>query len=114
MSFQVRSLRRAEQSYNQLLGDIAERSKVGATDWAKSFDRALARLEESPDTFPCAAESELVEMDVRDIFFKTRRGLVCRILFTIRGRDVLVLHVRGPGQNLLRPDQLDRGSGDDP
>ncbi len=37
---------------------------------------------------------------------KTRRGLTYRILFTISGQEVLVLHVRGPGQAHVTPEDL--------
>jgi plasmid stabilization system protein ParE len=107
MKFRVKTLRRAERQYTGFLSYIAERSKAGATAWARAFDAALARLEISAGTFPLAAESDLVEMEVREILFKTRRGLVYRLLFTIRGRDVLVLHLRGPGQDLLQSNQMD-------
>jgi mRNA-degrading endonuclease RelE of RelBE toxin-antitoxin system len=38
---------------------------------------------------------------VRESLFKTRRGLIYRILFTIRENTVIILHVRAPGQDLV-------------
>ena len=65
------------------------------------YDKALARLERDADSFSLAMENDRVDFEVREIPFKTRYGRVYRVLFTIRGNDVLVLHIRGAGQDLL-------------
>jgi plasmid stabilization system protein ParE len=101
MSFAVHTLRAAERDCNRVLEHIAERSKTGAIAWAKAFDQALAYLEQTADSCPLAAENEHVEFEVREILFKTRRGLYYRALFTIREERAIILHVRGPGQDLL-------------
>src|SRR5204863_6724156 len=97
----VNILRAAERDYNEILEYIAARSKPGAEAWARAFDKALARLEESADSCPVAAETEYVDFEVREILFKTRRGLIYRVLFTIRENTVILLHVRRPGQDFL-------------
>ncbi|MCA9116906.1 MAG: hypothetical protein KDA79_17625, partial [Planctomycetaceae bacterium] len=43
---------------------------------------------------------------IQEILFRTRRGLVYRGLFTVRGQTVYLLHTRGPGQNDLSPQEL--------
>jgi plasmid stabilization system protein ParE len=101
MKFTVITLRAAERDYNALLEYIAARSKTGAEAWARAFDKALSYLEERADSCPLAAESEYVDFEVRDTLFKTRRGLIYRILFTIRENAVVILHVRGPGQDFV-------------
>ena len=106
MKFAVRIQRRARQDYEAILSYIAKRSPEGASAWARAFDRALERLEDFADTFPLAIENELVEFEVREILFKTRRGLVYRALFTIADNTVQILHVRGPGQDLLSIEEL--------
>jgi len=58
-----------------------------------------------------AVESDYVDFEVREVLFKTRRGLVYRALYTIRGDEVFVLHVRGPGQDFLSAEQLSAGDG---
>jgi toxin ParE1/3/4 len=107
MTFQVRTLQRASRAYNQILNYISKRSESGAVAWAKAYNAALVRLERAADTFPLAPEDEDVDFELREILFKTRRGRLYRALFTIRGNDVLILHVRGPGQDLLTSDDLD-------
>ena len=106
MKFRVKTLQRARRAYNQILAYIAERSPSGAIAWGSAFDAVLKHLAESADTFPLAWESEDAEVDVREALFKTRRGLTYRVLFTICGQEVLVLHVRGPGQAPVTPEDL--------
>lgn len=106
MKFTVKTLRAAERDSNIILEYIANRSKAGATAWAKAYDKALAQLEENADSFPLAAENEHVDFEVREILFKTRRGLIYRALFTIQEDTVIILHVRGPGQDIIDPLEL--------
>lgn len=108
MSFHARVLSRARREYDNCLTYIAARSKPGAVAWARAFDRMLTRIEADPEVFPLAVEDEFVEFDLREALFKTRRGLVYRALFTVVGDDVLILHVRGPGQDLLSSESITR------
>lgn len=101
MKFTVNTLRAAERDFNGILEYIAARSKAGAEAWAKAFDKALTCLEDSTDSCPLAAENEHVDFELREILFKTRRGLIYRILFTIRENTVFILHIRGPGQDFI-------------
>ncbi len=101
MKFTVVTLRAAERDFNGILDYLAARSKSGAQAWARAFDLALARLEESADKCPLAAENEYVNSQVREILFKTRRGLIYRILFTLSENTVTILHFRGPGQDYV-------------
>jgi hypothetical protein len=48
-----------------------------------------------------APENDHVDFEVREILFKTRRGLIYRTLFTIHENSAFLLHVRGPGQDFL-------------
>lgn len=104
--FRVQILKKAERDFRQILSHIAGRSKSGAAAWAKAFRNAMTRLENEADHLPLAVENDHVDFEVREVLFKTRRGLVYRALFTIRSDDVYVLHVRGPGQDFLTPEQL--------
>lgn len=101
MTFAVRILRAAERDCTEILEYIAARSKMGAEAWAGAFDNALSYLEENADTCPLAAENEHVEFEVREVLFKTRRGLIYRALFTLRDDTAVILHIRGPGQDFF-------------
>jgi hypothetical protein len=48
-----------------------------------------------------APESAEVDYPVQQFLFKTPRGRKYRILYTIVGDEVRVLHVRGPGQDVI-------------
>lgn len=100
-SFTVITLRAAQRDSDGILEYLASRSKSGAEAWARSFDKALAYLEANADSCPLAAENEYVDFEVRESLFKTRRGLIYRILFTIRENTAIILHVRGPGQDFV-------------
>jgi len=106
MTFLVKTTRRADRDYAACLNYIITRSKRGANSWAKAFDKALERLEDNADGCPLAPETDLVDDEIREISFKTRRGLPYRILFTIRGGTVFVIHVRGPGQDFMQADEI--------
>jgi plasmid stabilization system protein ParE len=114
MKYQITILRSARQDVRELLTFIMARSQRGASAWAKAYDRALARLERHADGCPVAAESEQVNAEIREVLFKTRRGLVYRILFTIRESRVFILHVRGPGQDWMKAEELHDDNLDDP
>lgn len=106
MKFTVNALRAAQRDYHEILEYIAARSKTGAVAWAKAFDKALAYLEENASSCPLAAENEYVDVEVRETLFKTRRGLIYRVLFTIRDNTVFILHVRGPGQDFIASKEI--------
>jgi len=101
MKFTVLTLRAAERDFNGMLEYIAARSAAGAEAWAKAFDKALAYVEEHADACPLAAENDHVDFEVRETLFKTRRGLIYRILFTLREDNAIILHIRGPGQDFV-------------
>ncbi|MBI1900279.1 MAG: hypothetical protein HYS13_04075 [Planctomycetia bacterium] len=55
-----------------------------------------------------APESEAIGsgQEIRQILFRTPKGRVYRMLFTIEADEVLVLQVRGPGEPPVEPDDL--------
>lgn len=107
MRFQIKVLRRADRDVDRILWWFSnqQKSPSGAATWFRSYEAALQRLSEFADSQSLSPESEYATHDVRHALFKTRRGRVYRILFTIVGDEARVLHVRGPGQNLVSVDQ---------
>lgn len=106
MSHRVVVLRRAEEELTAIALWLADRSRDGAVQWLDAFERAKDSLATDPDGGEMAPESEFVEAEIRQILFKTRSGNRYRVLYTIDGNDVRVLHVRGPGQPMVPPDEL--------
>ena len=107
MKYTVITLPQSEREFGEQYAYIAERSRSGAESWAYTFYRALKKLESHADTYAAAPENEQHPEDIRQVVFKTRSGLSYRGLFTIRGNAVYLLHVRGPGQDVMSPEEIE-------
>jgi hypothetical protein len=68
----------------------------------------VERLGMAADRLPTAQENDDVNLEVRQVLFKTKRGRAYRAVFHVEGNDVYLLRVRGPGQAPIRPDDLPR------
>lgn len=110
MKYRVKFLPRANADVRQMLRYLSERAPQGASAWLSALDRAIIRLQEGADTFSEALESDHFEVDLRQLLFKTRRGLVYRLIYTIAGDEVRILRVRGPGQAPVDPEDADSRS----
>jgi plasmid stabilization system protein ParE len=106
MTYAVVVLPEATQDADAIFEWIEFRSREGASRWYAAFLKTLESLKSNPERCGRAPEAAFVAAEIRQITFKTRRGNVYRILFLIRDGEVLVLHIRGPGQPLLTPDEL--------
>jgi plasmid stabilization system protein ParE len=99
MTRSVRVLHRAQQDVEGCYDYIAERSPPGAERWFNRFSETRDRLAIDAERRGLASESDFVDYEIREVLFKTRQGRPYRILFTIVDNEVLVLRVRGPGQD---------------
>lgn len=106
MSFRVLVTARAERDFWIWHDYIHQRSAAGAKRWVQAFDKALLALEKNPSR-GVAPESEGYDEPIREKLFKTRRGLTYRLLFVVRDETVFVIHVRGPGQDTMRDDEIE-------
>jgi plasmid stabilization system protein ParE len=106
MRYRLRVLPEAENDIDRIYIWIAGRSPEGAVSWYRRVSEIVESLREQPLSFGLAPEHDIVGREIRDVNFKTRRGRLYRILFEVREDEVLVLHVRGPGQRLLRRDEI--------
>lgn len=91
----------AEADVEAVFEYIRQRSPEGAVSWYKAFQAAAHRTVQMPDSYPLAPENTLLNRDVRNFLFKTRRGLVYRGLFVVIEDKLRILRVRGPGQPRL-------------
>ena len=105
MKFNAELLWRAERDVDHIVAWLNERSPQGAANWLQAWDETFATLELSADQYGLAPESE-GQLEIRQILFRTRKGREYRALYTIQGRDVYVMHVRAPGQDLVPPEEL--------
>ena len=106
MSYLVNELPRAEADVRGIFEWLHERAPQGARNWLAAYDEMLVRLESMAGSFAEAPESSNCEFDVRQAFFKTRRGRIYRALYFIENKDVYILRVRGPGQAFVDPEYL--------
>jgi plasmid stabilization system protein ParE len=74
---------------------IAERAPESATKWFNGLEDAIYSLEDFPQRCPVAEESKAFDVEIRQLVYGKRVGAY-RILFTIVGDAVHVLHVRRP------------------
>ena len=106
MSFDVSLTDGAMSDIRGILQWIGSRSRTGAETWYRSWRNVLQAIRDRADQFGVAPESDDHPELIRHALFKTRRGRSYRALFIIRDRNVFVLHIRGPGQDLLRSDEI--------
>lgn len=99
-------LPRAESDFGSILAYIEQRSGTGARSWRDAFESRVALLAQQPLSGGQAAEDELAEIEIREVFFKTHHGLPYRIVYTFLGDEILILRIRGPGQPPLAKDEF--------
>jgi plasmid stabilization system protein ParE len=110
MIYELLLVPKAEAEVDRIIRYLSERSPQGARAWCERWEQVLADLRNDPLTFGLAPESSAHPKEVRQVLFKTRRGRKYRALFTIVGRGVYIIEVRGPGQKLVPRDQIRRRS----
>jgi len=66
------------------------------------------KIQAAPESYAQAPESLPLSRDLRQAFFKTRRGRRYRIVFEVNEQEVIILRVRGPAQAPLRRRDLPR------
>jgi plasmid stabilization system protein ParE len=106
MSFEVILTDEAATNLRETFRWLEELSPQGAINWLNAFEEAKQRLEQSPESCGRAPENPFCERELRQILFKTRRGRLYRAIFYVQDQSVIVTHIRGPRQQLLRSDQL--------
>jgi plasmid stabilization system protein ParE len=94
------------------LGDIDqayrwyfERSPEAAEKWRRRLLDAISKLETNPRRCAVAAESTLVNVEIRELNFGRRAGGY-RILFTIQDDIVYIVHLRHSARDRIEPDDL--------
>lgn len=101
MTYSVQLTANAQRNLRQILSYLQKHSPSGAAAWYRRWLDVLHSLESVAGDCGPAAESPDHDVDLRQIVFKTRRGLPYRAIFTLRDDECLILHVRGPGQDLV-------------
>jgi plasmid stabilization system protein ParE len=106
MRFNVHLLWRAERDLDHIATWLYDRSPDGAAAWHQAWKNTVKLLEDSANGYGVAPENEDQELEIGQIMFHTRHGRNYRALYTIRGQDVFVMHIRAPGQDIVAADEL--------
>ena len=106
MTYRAGLTYRAERDLDHILAWLAERSPDGAAAWHRRWQEVIDELCRTADRCQLAPENDDHDEEIRHVIFKTRQGRKYRALFVIRGELVLVVHVRGPGQDVVPPDEM--------
>jgi len=108
MAYLVELSREAETEVLEAFVWKGERSMEQANRWYNGLMDALNSLEEHPKRCALAPEDTTFREEIRQLLYGKGRD-VYRILFTVRGVVVSILHVRHAAQKPLAPP--DEGSG---
>ena len=106
MSFTVKILPVAKADRRRIFRYIESHSPQGAESWDLAYENALYRLQENPHICGMAPESRHLDVDLRQLLFRTRSGHCYRLLFRIDDNQITIYRVRGPGQDYIGFDEL--------
>lgn len=98
MTFIVHELPKAKWDKRHIFEWPFERSPQGAAAWLDAYDQMVERLGKSADTLPIASENSDLDLEIRQLLFKTKRGRIYRAVCHVDGANVYLLRIRGPGQ----------------
>ena len=102
MTFEVVLTEQAQEDAEQAYLWIAEREPEGAQQWWIGLVDAVMSLENLPLRCPIAPENQYFEEEIR-MFLYGRRKSQFRILFTLDGQTVVVLHIRRSSRDVVQP-----------
>lgn len=94
MTYRIIVTPNADEDLRRAHRFIWEHSPLAASRWSKGARAAIKSLRRNPERCSIAAESEVFREPIHELLYgKGNRGAY-RILFTVEGRTVFVLHVR--------------------
>ena len=103
MDFRVETTASAEVELADAVAYIATRSEAMAEKWLHGFYRAADSLARFPERCSEAPESMVLDFEVRQYLYGDYR-----VLFTIAGGTVYILHIRHGARQFLTAEQIDR------
>jgi plasmid stabilization system protein ParE len=83
---------------------IHDRAPEAAREWVKGARRKIKSLAHDPERAPLAPESVAFENPIRELFYGSGNRGTYRILFTVLGQQVYVLHFRHGSMLPVEPD----------
>jgi plasmid stabilization system protein ParE len=107
MTYRVESTTQAEADIARIFAWLWDRSPDGAWRWYESFWESADRLKTLPLACGLAPENDDFDFELRQMLFGTSKGRTYRALFVVKDDAVQILCVRGPGQRLVKPDEIE-------
>lgn len=106
MSYRIELTSRAKANRTACYDYIAGRNPDGALAWLTAYEKAAASLLTKPH-YGESPESEDHDEAIRQKIFKTKHGRPYRLLYVIRDDVVHIIHVRGPGQDVMSSEEVE-------
>lgn len=107
MAFRVVLTDKAEADVDSVLRWFHDqRATEAGSRWLAQLMSRLSRLEQHPERCPLAAESDDVDVEIRELLLGRRR-YKHRILFTVSGQTVTILRVWHSSRDAITRDDLD-------
>jgi plasmid stabilization system protein ParE len=105
MTYRVVITAAAKQNLRSAFIWAAERAPQTAALWLERFEAELQTLSKFPERYQLAAENAFVEPEIRQLIYGRRHGAF-RVLYTIVGNEVQVLHIRRATQDWASAEDL--------
>ena len=104
MAFRVRQTAQADYDLDRILEWLlAQQAGNSALRWFQRFRETIQALSEMPERCMIAPENAEFPFEVRQLLYG-RKPHEYRVLFTIQGDDVIILHIRhGRRRRLSEP-----------
>jgi plasmid stabilization system protein ParE len=96
----------AHRDLAEIASWISGYSKEGGREWYQRVKKAINSLGLAPRRCSLAPENYAFDIEIRHLLYGRHR-YTYRILFTIRGPNVHVMHVRHGARETLKPDDRD-------
>ena len=104
MTYRVIIQPNAEAEFDAAYEYRAAHAPQAAARWFAGMVEAIHPLEHFPARCPLAPENGHFPEEIRQLLYGTRRD-VFRILFTVRGDEVHVLHIRHGAQRYVHQEE---------
>jgi len=106
MSYELRYTLSAKQELQAATDWIAKQAPETAQTWFDGFLTTIGLLREQPLAFGLAPENDFVDIEVRQLIYRTASRRGNRALFTVVDREVIILGIRRPGQQLISAESI--------
>jgi len=105
MSYQVLLTQRFTKHLAELGDYIAFDNPSRAFSWLSEVEKKVMRLDVFPEAHPYARENENYPIELRQLVFGRGRNKY-RVIFTVKGEDVIILDIRHSARNEHDSDSL--------